>query len=168
MTLIFETRCLRLVYLRLVCEGCSILLSNDQNKFYETTDHLQQLRALFWTWNLYVLPGSFHWIHSTLWPMARNVATCWKVFTPFLITAWWSTNDSYHSVFSIVAFLSFTLFCSDSPLFVVAPSCLFIISSPALPRRIIVLLSSLCRAFWAKLENLPGCTEINQWKVSIK
>ena len=165
--IIFETRCLRLVYLRLVCEGCSILLSNDRNKFYETTDHLQQLRALFWTWNLNVLPGSFTELIQPCGPETlQNVEKCSRHF--WLLHGDRQTVPTIRFSVSIATFLSFKLFCSDSP-FVVAPRCLFIISSPALPRRIIVLLSSLCRSiwhlFWAKLENLPDCTEINQLPV---
>ena len=45
MTPMFETFFLRLVHLCEVFENCSIRLSNDWNHFYETTDHLQQLRA---------------------------------------------------------------------------------------------------------------------------
>ena len=42
-----------------------------------------------------------------------------KGFRALFVYCVWSTNDSFFSVFSIAAFLSFTSFCSDSQLCVV-------------------------------------------------
>ena len=91
-----------------------------------------------------------------------------KGFRALFIYCIWSKNDSFLSVFSKAAFLSFTFFSSDSQLCVVgflikqlfysglldmkwskptrrfAPSWLYIISYPARPHRIIVQYIYVC------------------------
>ena len=107
----FETRFLRLVHLCEVFENCSIRRSNDSSNFYETTDHLEQFRAdkfsTFFKSEVFTFSSASFIEFIQLWPATLQHIK--RFLRPFVYCSR-SKNDSFLSVFSEAAFLSFTFF----------------------------------------------------------
>ena len=107
----FETLFLRLVHICEAFEYCSIQLSIDWNLFYETTDHLQQFRADKFSTLSRVKP-----LRSPRLVKLNSFNFDWKRCDPskgfraLFVSCICSKNDSFLTVFSKVAFLSFTFF----------------------------------------------------------
>ena len=106
-----KTRFLRLVHLCEVFENCSIQLSNDWNNFYETTNNLQQFRAekfsTFFKSEAFTFSSASLIEFIQLW--TETLQHTERISRPFC-SLHLIENDSFLSVFSKAAFLSFTFF----------------------------------------------------------